>query len=204
MTVPACVLAASMLGLHIRPCPIAAPAKAAPESHAQQLKVPTAWTAHSLNVHLRPSLNCSCLWQIQQELAPLHHTYCAPLLQCFSSTLCTPLECDLPQFLQACLVVQIFMLFLVHAYSTRIWKPSVVDDSTNPSAAAIEHGFQSPEGHSKLIMDGPWVLLWPCLLLWPCFEGIIGYGFIHNGIGKELLVFMFLMIIIIVKTLCSS
>jgi len=53
-------------------------------------------------------------------------------------------------------------------------------------------------------MDGPWVLLWPCLLLWPCFEGIIGYGFIHNGIGKELLVFMFLMIIIIVKTLCSS
>ena len=82
------------------------------------------------------------------------------------------------------------MLFLVHAYSTRIWKRSVADDSTNPSAAANEHGFQSPEGHSKLIMDGPWILLWPCLLLWPCFEGIVGYGFIYNGIGKELLFFL--------------
>ncbi|KAL0050037.1 hypothetical protein WJX82_003243 [Trebouxia sp. C0006] len=76
----------------------------------------------------------------------------------------------------------IFMLFLMHAYSTRIWKRSVADDSTTPSAAANEHGFQSPEGHSKLIMDGPWRLLWPCLLLWPCFEGIVGYGFIYNGI----------------------
>ena len=102
-------------------------------------------------------------------------------------------ERDLPQTRHACLVAQIFMLFLVHAYSTRIWKRSVADDSTNPSAAANEHGFQSPEGHSKLIMDGPWRLLWPCLLLWPCFEGIIGYGFIYNGIGKELLFSLSLM-----------
>ena len=95
-------------------------------------------------------------------------------------------------FLQACLVAQIFMLFLVHAYSTRIWKRQA-SDSTSLSAAAVEHGFQSPEGHAKLIMDGPWILLWPCLLLWPCFEGIIGYGFIHNGIGEEWLFLMSLM-----------
>ncbi|KAA6429424.1 MAG: hypothetical protein FRX49_00818 [Trebouxia sp. A1-2] len=77
----------------------------------------------------------------------------------------------------------IFALFLVHAYSTRLWKPQAADSSTL-SPAAIEHGFQSPEGHSKLIMDGPWILLWPCLLIWPFFEGVVGFGFIHNGIDS--------------------
>ena len=86
--------------------------------------------------------------------------------------------------LQACLlVVQIFMLFLVHAYSTRVWQQH--DGSTaTVSAAAVEHGFQSPEGHAKLIMDGPWTLLWPCLLIWPFFEGVVGFGLLHNAIGK--------------------
>ena len=92
----------------------------------------------------------------------------------------------LPVVLQACLlVVQIFMLFLVHAYSTRVWQQH--DGSTaTVSAAAVEHGFQSPEGHAKLIMDGPWTLLWPCLLIWPFFEGVVGFGFFHNAIGKTL------------------
>jgi len=89
--------------------------------------------------------------------------------------------------LQVCVaMLQIFALFLVHAYSTRVWKHQAAD-STNLSAAAVEHGFQSPEGHSKLIMDGPWILLWPCLLLWPFFEGVIGFGFIHNGAGDAIL-----------------
>ncbi|KAL0042227.1 hypothetical protein WJX77_006708 [Trebouxia sp. C0004] len=79
----------------------------------------------------------------------------------------------------------IFALFLVHAYSTRVWKRQAAN-STNLSAAAVEHGFQSPEGHSKLIMDGPWILLWPCFLLWPIFEGVVGFGFIHNGIDAAL------------------
>lgn len=83
-------------------------------------------------------------------------------------------------------MLQIFALFLVHAYSTRLWKPQAADSSTL-SPAAIEHGFQSPEGHSKLIMDGPWILLWPCLLIWPFFEGVVGFGFIHNGIGDAIL-----------------
>lgn len=81
-------------------------------------------------------------------------------------------------------MLQIFALFLVHAYSTRVWKSEAEKvDSKNSdiSAAAIEHGFQSPEGHSKLIMDGPWRLLWPCLLLWPFFQTTIGLGFIHNA-----------------------
>lgn len=75
------------------------------------------------------------------------------------------------------------MLFLVHAYSTLVWKlPKGV--SSTVSAAAIEHGFQSPEGHSKLVMDGPWILLWPCLLLWPWFEAVVGFGWIHNALRK--------------------
>ncbi|DBA85888.1 TPA: hypothetical protein ACH3X1_005433 [Trebouxia sp. C0004] len=77
----------------------------------------------------------------------------------------------------------IFMLFLVHAYSTRVWKLPMGVSST-VSAAAIEHGFQSPEGHSKLVMDGPWILLWPCLLLWPWFEAVAGYGWIHNALHQ--------------------
>ncbi len=89
-----------------------------------------------------------------------------------------------PACLQNCAgVLQIFALFLVHAYSTRVWKRQAID-STSLSATAVEHGFQSPEGHSKLIMDGPWILLWPCLLLWPIFEGVVGFGFIHNAVGE--------------------
>lgn len=68
-----------------------------------------------------------------------------------------------------------------------MWKSEEANTSNSDiSAAAIEHGFQSPEGHSKLIMDGPWRLLWPCLLLWPLFETAIGLGFIHNARSKAL------------------
>ena len=54
------------------------------------------------------------------------------------------------------------------------------------SASTIEHGFHRPEGHDQLIMDGPCLLLLPCLLLWPFFEAAVGYGFIHNALGKAL------------------
>ena len=90
-------------------------------------------------------------------------------------------------YMQTCAaVLQIFALFLVHAYSTRVWKRQAADNN-NLSAAAVEHGFQNPEGHSKLVMDGPWILLWPCLLLWPFFEGVVGFGFIHNAVGDAIL-----------------
>lgn len=79
--------------------------------------------------------------------------------------------------------MQIFTLFLVHAYSTRVWKQQEAN-SSKVSVAAMEHGFQSPEGHSKLVMDGPWTLLWPCLLLWPWFQAVIGFGWIHNAVRK--------------------
>lgn len=74
---------------------------------------------------------------------------------------------------------------MVHAYSTRIWQQQQVDNG-KVSAAAVEHGFHSPEGHSKLIMDGPWMLLWPCILIWPWFQAAIGFGFIHNALCKPL------------------
>ena len=75
------------------------------------------------------------------------------------------------------------MLFLIHAYSSRVWKREA-GHNLSLSAAAIEHGFQQPEGHAKLIMDGPWILLWPCVLLWPCFEALVGYAFIYSGLGE--------------------
>ena len=80
--------------------------------------------------------------------------------------------------------MQILTLFLVHAYSSRVWKGHQ-SDSASVSPAAIEHGFQSPEGHSKLIMDGPWFLLWPCMLLWPFFEGVAGVAFIDSAVGTS-------------------
>ena len=83
-------------------------------------------------------------------------------------------------------MAQIFTLFLIHAYSTRVWKRAKADNA-NISASTIEHGFQRPEGHDQLIIDGPWLLLLPCLLIWPFFEAAIGYGFIHNAVGKALL-----------------
>ena len=81
--------------------------------------------------------------------------------------------------------MQIFTLFVVHAYSTRVWKQQEAHNS-QVSVAAFEHGFHSPEGHSKLVMDGPWTLLWPCILLWPLFQAAISFGWIHNAIGKSL------------------
>ena len=89
-------------------------------------------------------------------------------------------------------VLQIFTLFLIHAYSSRVWKQQdEEDDSSNISTAAIEHGFQSPKGHSKLVMDGPLRLLWPCLLLWPCMQGIASHEFITSAIGETHLTFIF-------------
>ena len=81
-------------------------------------------------------------------------------------------------------VLQIFMLFLMHAYSALVWKQQEADNSI-VSAAAIEHGFQSPEGHSKLIMDGSWIQLWPCLLLWSWLQAVIGFGWLHNAFSKS-------------------
>ena len=93
-----------------------------------------------------------------------------------------PSSIRLPASLRTCSVPQIFMLFLIHAYSTRVWKQQEADNSS-VSIAAIEHGFQSPEGHSKLVMDGSWTLLWPCFLMWPFFQAIITYAWVHNALG---------------------
>ena len=79
--------------------------------------------------------------------------------------------------------LQIYMLFLIHAYSTKVWKQREAAYNGSVSIAAIEHGFQSPQGHSKLVMDGPWTLLWPCFLIWPFFEAVIGYIWLVNATG---------------------
>ena len=117
-----------------------------------------------------------------------HTVLFSMLLQQFPTVPGLPLRmpaCRVIQLLSpyTCDAMQIFTLFVVHAYSTRIWKQQEADNS-KVSVAAIEHGFQSPEGHSKLIMDGPYTLLWPCMLLWPWFQAAISYGWIHNATGS--------------------
>lgn len=37
--------------------------------------------------------------------------------------------------------------------------------------------------NTRLIMDGPWKLLWPCLLIWPINEAVLGFAWIHNTTG---------------------
>ena len=44
------------------------------------------------------------------------------------------------------------------------------------------------EGETKLIMDGPWALLWPCFILWPFNEAVVGFAWINNAVGKWTLV----------------
>ena len=58
-TALACVLAATVLGVHLCSCLTAALAKAAPERHAQPLIVPTNWTGHSPKAQMHSTTKCS-------------------------------------------------------------------------------------------------------------------------------------------------
>ena len=57
----------------------------------------------------------------------------------------------------ACL--QLFLLFLVHAYSGRVKEAKPL----------------------KMVMDGPWHWMWPCLLPWVAFQTAISLGWLHNA-----------------------
>ena len=111
------------------------------------------------------------------------------------------------------MLMQIFCLFLIHAYSTRAWKPKDAistttvaadtqarQDASNASSTASDpsansgnsdfgipathaRASQVPEGQTRLIMDGPWSLLWPCFLIWPINEAVLGFAWIHNAVG---------------------
>lgn len=117
-----------------------------------------------------------------------------------------------------------FCLFLLHAYSTRVWKqedasnvPTTATDTQASKASSNAHttatGIQArkdasdtetpttgassassfaadiratnaSESQMRLIIDGPWKLLWPCFLLWPINEAVLGFAWIHNAVGR--------------------
>ncbi len=75
--------------------------------------------------------------------------------------------------------LQLFLLFLVHAYGSRTWK--VPQRSSRRLLAPGEAAFQPPEGQSKLIMDGPWHLNWPCLIPWLLMEAAHSIAWLRNA-----------------------
>lgn len=78
-----------------------------------------------------------------------------------------------------CTALQLFLLFLVHAYGARTWrKPS---ESSRRLFAPAEAAFQPPEGQSKLVMDGPWRLLWPCLVPWALMQAAHSVAWLRNA-----------------------
>ena len=84
-----------------------------------------------------------------------------------------------------CTAVQLFLLFLVHAYGARTWrKPS---ESSRRLFAPAEAAFQPPEGQSKLVMDGPWRMLWPCLVPWALMQAPHSVAWLRNATasGKD-------------------
>ncbi len=75
--------------------------------------------------------------------------------------------------------LQLFLLFLVHAYGSRTWK--VPQRSSRRLLAPGEAAFQPPEGQTQLIMDGPWHLNWPCLIPWLLMEAAHSIAWLRNA-----------------------
>ena len=68
-------------------------------------------------------------------------------------------------------MLQLFMLFLVHACAAREWTPS--------------KGRQGRQGVDHLLfMDGPWWLLWPAVLPWCCLQAVASLAWVRNATGK--------------------
>ena len=62
------------------------------------------------------------------------------------------------------LLMQFFLLFLVHAYSGQV----------------IERG-STP----KMIGDGPWHWFWPCLVPWVLLQIVVSMGWLHTVAGQR-------------------
>ena len=76
--------------------------------------------------------------------------------------------------------LQIFMLFLAHAYACqqRFRKPQ--NRGPLPSSEVSHYG--------DVVVDGGFYLLWPCLVPWLLFEGDMAYAWLHHltGVSPQL------------------
>ena len=71
--------------------------------------------------------------------------------------------------------VQLFMLFLIHAYGAQSWSSK----TTSADAATASQGL--------LLMDAPWRLQWPCLVPWICVQAVVTVIWVRNAVKRECL-----------------
>ena len=76
--------------------------------------------------------------------------------------------------------LQLFILFLVHAYGSRLWRPGDGSRQQGPVSPS-EHPYQAPAGTPKLYMDGPWRLQWPCLIPWALVQAAHSVAWLRNA-----------------------
>ncbi|KAL3155626.1 hypothetical protein ABBQ38_010824 [Trebouxia sp. C0009 RCD-2024] len=69
----------------------------------------------------------------------------------------------------------LFMLFLVHAYGSRVWRrpaapPQTCQCSSKKDRTDLDHLWY---------LDGPWRLFWPVLIPWCCLEAVVSFTWIY-------------------------
>lgn len=79
------------------------------------------------------------------------------------------------QLAEQCPVLQLFMLFLVHAYGSRVWRPPAAPLRTCQCSSK-----QDPTDLDHLwYLDGPWRLFWPVLIPWCCVEAVLTFSWTY-------------------------
>lgn len=75
--------------------------------------------------------------------------------------------------------LQLFMLYLVHAYGSRVWRPAAKHPRTSQ--------YTSDNDHRDLdylwYLDGPWRLFWPVLVPWSCLEAVVCFTWLYASKG---------------------
>lgn len=77
-------------------------------------------------------------------------------------------------------VLQLFMLFLVHAYGSRVWRPLSQFPCSSQSRSHSDH----TELDHLWYLDGPWRLFWPVVVPWCCLEAAVSFTWLHANKGK--------------------
>ena len=73
--------------------------------------------------------------------------------------------------------LQLFSLFLMHAYGARLW--------TGKSSQHYTPGYQTPAlTHSLMYMDAPWRLQWPCLVPWVIGQAITSVAWLRSAVSS--------------------
>ena len=67
------------------------------------------------------------------------------------------------------------MLFLMHAYGARVWRPAAKQPRSSQ--------YTSDRVHTDIdhlwYLDGPWRLFWPVAVPWCCLQAVVGFTWLH-------------------------